>query len=57
MGVDSMNRKKRFPDDMRVTVIRADLTTYKQWESVNLLMVHKFNGPEIRVLQANRKKL
>ena len=48
-------RTAEFKDDRRVTVVRADGTTYKTWESENLILWHKWTSVEVRVMQASRR--
>jgi len=42
---------KEYPNDRRVNVIRANGSTYRTWESTNLLTVHGWTPSEIRVMQ------
>jgi len=44
-------RKREFPNDKRTIVTREDLTTYKTWESENLMRVHKWQASEVRIAQ------
>ena len=50
--MSNIKRKELFPHDKRITVIRADLTTYKEWASVNLALIHRWSDTEIRIAQA-----
>ena len=50
--MSNIKRKDLFPHDKRITIIRANLTTYKEWASVNLALTHGWTDTEIRVSQA-----
>ena len=53
-------RKELFPNDKRVTVIRADLTTYREWASTNLVKIQGWSVSDVRIAQtidAERKNI
>ena len=45
---------KEYPNDKRVTVIRANGSTYRTWQSTSLLTTHGWTPSEVRVMQMNR---
>ena len=52
-----MNKKKDFPNDKKIMVLRKDLTKYKAWESEILIKFHKWTASEVRVHQLVRDTL
>ena len=45
---------KKFPNDIKVSVLRANGTTYKKLQSESLIMVHGWTEEEVIISQANR---
>ncbi|MGI9296070.1 MAG: hypothetical protein ACR2PS_18960 [Pseudomonadales bacterium] len=50
----SQMRKRLFPRDKRVEVIRPDGSTYKTWASDQLRRVHGWTAVEIQISQMPR---
>jgi len=46
-----MSRKKRFPNDKRITVLDRNGSTRRAWQSYHLMRVHRWSEVEVRVMQ------